>query len=43
VHIPDPVSQELCKLYNRIAALEQKIAALEGEVNTSSRPDSGEK
>ncbi|HHT54645.1 MAG TPA: serine O-acetyltransferase [Clostridiales bacterium] len=39
VHIPDPVSQELCKLYNRIAALEQKVAALEGGEDAGGAPD----
>ena len=42
VHIPDPVSQELCKLYARIAALEQKIAELEGKGDNQSSPDAGE-
>lgn len=31
VHIPDPVSQELCKLLLRIEQLEQKIKELEGK------------
>jgi len=29
VHIPDPVSQELCNVNRRLLALEKKIAALE--------------
>ncbi len=31
IHIPDPVSQELCKLYMRIEALEKKLAEKDNE------------
>ncbi len=33
VHIPDPVSQELCKLQHKIDVLEKKLAELEKEEN----------
>lgn len=31
IHIPDPVSQELCKLYMRIEALEKQLAEKDNE------------
>lgn len=31
IHIPDPVSQELCRLLVKIEKLEKKVAQLEGE------------
>ncbi|WP_077534773.1 serine O-acetyltransferase EpsC [Massiliimalia massiliensis] len=31
IHIPDPVSQELCRLLVKIEKLEKKVAKLEGE------------
>lgn len=31
IHIPDPVSQELCRLLMKIEKLEKKVAKLEGE------------
>lgn len=35
IHIPDPVSQELCKLYMRIEALEKQLAEKDKNENNS--------
>lgn len=35
IHIPDPVSQELCKLYMRIEALEKQLAEKDKNDNNS--------
>ena len=32
VHIPDPVSQELCNVTRRMIELEKKVAALENDI-----------
>ena len=36
IHIPDPVSQELCKMYMRIEALEKQLKQAENQNNNSS-------
>ena len=36
IHIPDPVSQELCKMYMRIEALEKQLKQAEKQNNNSS-------
>ena len=35
IHIPDPVSQAMCKLYMRIEALEKQLAEMNGNENHS--------
>ena len=35
IHIPDPVSQELCKMYMRIEALEKQLAEKNNQENNS--------
>ncbi len=35
VHIPDPISQELCKLLHKIKVLEDKVSQLEKEKKTN--------
>lgn len=35
IHIPDPVSQELCKMYMRIEALEKQLAQKDKDENKS--------
>ena len=31
IHIPDPVSQQICQLEHKIRALEEELARLKGE------------